>query len=153
MTRWSSRRRENANIHDNSPGRSKSLVPTAAVDSLEACVFMLNRISVCILSKLDPSRSGRPSESLVKVIQYRRCGRRYSIRCGAWRSMLSVLSRGRSVHGEYIKIVSCCLSKSPSMIVTVWNLAHGGLPTSGALRTCWTKGRITPLRQIWQHSA
>lgn len=68
------RRRENANIHDNSPGRRKSLVPTAAVDSLEACVFMLNRISLCILSKLDPSRSGRPSESLVNVIQYRRCG-------------------------------------------------------------------------------
>jgi hypothetical protein len=35
MTRWSSRRRENANIHDNNPGRRKSLVPTAAVDSLE----------------------------------------------------------------------------------------------------------------------
>ena len=60
-------------------------------------MFMLNRISLCILSKLDPSRSGRPSESLVNVIQYRRCGRRYSIRCGAWRPMLSVLSRGRSV--------------------------------------------------------
>lgn len=60
-------------------------------------MFMLNRISLCILSKLDPSRSGRPSESLVNVIQYRRCGRRYSIRCGAWRPMPSVLSRGRSV--------------------------------------------------------
>lgn len=48
------RRRENANIHDNIPERRKSLVPTATVDSLEACVFMLNRISLCILSKLDP---------------------------------------------------------------------------------------------------
>jgi hypothetical protein len=105
------RRGENSNIHDNNPERRKSLVPTA-VDSLEACVFVLNGISLCILSKLDPPRSGRPSESLVNVIQYRRCGHRYSMRCGVWRRMLSVLSGGRGVNGECIKIVYCCLSKS-----------------------------------------
>lgn len=46
----------------------ESLVATA-VDSLEACVFMFNR-SACIFSKLNPD--GRPFESLMNVILYRR---------------------------------------------------------------------------------
>lgn len=92
-----SRRSENANTYndDNPWGCSTysgayrmRLVPTA-VDSLDACVFMLNR-SACILSKLDPD--GRPPESLVNVIQYHRCA--IDIVCaGAWRPVLSVLSR------------------------------------------------------------
>ena len=45
--------------------------------------------------------------------------------------MLSVLSRRWSIDQKCIKIRPCCL---PSLIVKAKELAHGELPTSGALR-------------------
>lgn len=127
------------------------LVP-AAVDSLDACVFMLNR-SACILSKLDPD--GCPSESLVDVILYRRCAID-TVCAGAWRPVLSVLPRGWSVNQDSIRIEYYYLSKCPSLIVTAndpgpWGLPTSGRPTSGP--SCWTKGHIIPPCQIWQQRA
>lgn len=135
------RRSGNANICPDNSWRCAysssyrvSLVPTA-VDSLDACVYMLNR-SACILSKLDPD--GRPSESLVNVILYRRCAID-TVCAGAWRPVLSVLSRGQSVNQDCIRIESySLLSKCLSLIVTAnnpgpWGFADFRRPTSGRL--------------------
>lgn len=160
MIRWSFRRSENPNTYNkDNPWRCDTyssayrvpLVPTA-VDSLDACVFMLNR-SACILSKLDPD--GHPSESLVNVILYRRCAID-TVCAGAWRPVLSVLSRRWSVNQDSIRIEYYYLSKCPSLIVTAnnpgpWGFADFRAPYERA--SCWTKGHITLPCQIWQQRA